>query len=87
MKIITLCECGLGTSYLLKYTVEKALRVLNLTAEVITSSAASGPEEADLYIMPFGLNPQVRMGVKTNYIMIRNVMDVDEVIACLKERS
>ncbi len=69
---------------MLKFTVEKALYALGMTAEVIPGGAAGGIENADLYVMPFGLNPQRRLGEKTNYIVVRNVADADEVIAHLK---
>lgn len=79
MKIITLCGCGLGTCFVLKFTAEKAVQRLRLDARILPRDLNSfHPEEADLYLIPYGLKaaPVEQCG---KVVAIRDVLSVDEV--------
>lgn len=79
MKIVTLCGCGLGTCFILKFTAEKALRELGIRATIVPSDTGScHTEHADLYLAPYGLDTTV-LDDAANIVAIRNVVSVPEV--------
>ena len=85
MKIVTICGCGLGTCFVLKFTTEKAARELNISATVIPSDIGScALEEADLYLAPYGLNTEAGGTGRLKITAIRNVVSVSEVKAALQ---
>lgn len=79
MRIVTLCGCGLGTCFILKFTAEKAAHELGIQAEVVPSGISScNIEEADLYLAPFGLDTG-SVGSNAPIETIRNVISTEEV--------
>lgn len=79
MKIVTLCGCGLGTCFILKFSAEKAVRELGIQATIVPSDITScSTETADLYLAPFGLEVET-MDRSTPIIMVKNVLSVAEV--------
>ena len=85
MKIITLCGCGLGTCFVLKFTAEKAAKELNLQALITPSDiGSSGLEQADLYLVPYGLNSALCVRGSGKVVSIRNVVSVAEVKAAIQ---
>ena len=86
MKIVTLCGCGLGTCFILKFTAEKALERLGLIAEIVPCSIGScSTEHADLYLAPSGLDTSP-MDVSEGYVAaIRNVLSTDEVVYAIEQ--
>lgn len=91
MKIVTLCGCGLGTCFILKFTAEQALNKLGITAEVIPCGIENGSvEKADLYLVPYGLEYSLGVDSSSKVAAIRNVLSVQEVgdaIKCLLGRG
>ena len=86
MKIVTLCGCGLGTCFILKFTAEKAVRELGLQAAVVPSDIGSfGLEKADLYLAPYGLDSPLGLHKDTEIIAIRNVVSVPEVKSAIEK--
>lgn len=86
MKIVTLCGCGLGTCFILKFTAERAARELGLSVEVVPSSISSCDiEPADLYLAPYGLDARGVMP-SAPVAMIRNVVSTEEIKRAIQER-
>lgn len=86
MKIVTLCGCGLGTCFILKFTAEKAARELGLKASVVPSDIGScALEKADLFLAPFGLDSPPGMGKNIEIIAIRNIVSVPEVKSAIEK--
>jgi PTS system ascorbate-specific IIB component len=86
MKIITLCGCGLGTCFILKFIVEKALKRMGVEAEVEPcdlSNAALG--NADIYVFPQGLRADEDLPERAHCIEIYNVIDDQEIENKLKK--
>ena len=85
LKIATLCGCGLGTSFLLKFTAEKAVKELGIEARVFPGSMDRyGMEKADLYLFPYGLSTDTAHR-KEAMAPIHNVLDVEEVKQAILE--
>lgn len=79
MKIVTLCGCGLGTCFILKFAAEKAVKELGIQATIVPSDISSyNVEEADLYLVPFGLDTGA-VDKHIPIVPIRNVVSVTEV--------
>lgn len=86
MKIVTLCGCGLGTCFILKFTAEKALERLGRTAEIIPCSIGScSTEHADLYLAPSGLDITPKNVSEGCVVAIRNVLSIDEVVCAIEQ--
>ena len=77
MKIICVCGLGMGSSLILKMTVEKALSELGISADV--EHSASGTIQ--------GLNPDIivasedfrdELAGKSNVVYVKNVVKVQE---------
>lgn len=79
MRIVTLCGCGLGTCFILKFTAEKAVRELGIQASVIPGGISSYEiEDADLYLIPYGLDATA-IGRKGLVVAIHSVVSTEEV--------
>lgn len=84
MKIITLCGCGLGTCFLLKFTVEKVLAKHGVSAQVTPCDLGSAPlEYADIYVFPQGLETKGTLSPGAKFVEIENVIDEVEIEAKL----
>lgn len=80
MKIVTLCGCGLGTSYILKITAERALREIGMNACIVPCDIGScSSEKADLYLAPYGLNSPLGVTEHMHIVAIHNIVSVPEV--------
>lgn len=80
MRIVTLCACGLGTCFALKIKTEEALERLGRFCEVIPCDVSSGfLEQADLYVMPYGLDMDESIEAGGSVLVIEDVVDVDEI--------
>ncbi|HEY0259331.1 MAG TPA: PTS sugar transporter subunit IIB [Lacisediminihabitans sp.] len=89
MNIICVCGMGIGTSILLKMSVDKAADELGLDAEVTTAdigTAKGAAQGADL-ILTSGELAEELGGVSTPVIVIDNFMDGDEIKKKLQEAT
>ena len=81
MKIVAVCGMGIGTSVLLKMNAEKALRALDVDAEVEAAdigSARGAARMANLVLTSAELADEIG-DVPTEVIVISNVTDVAEI--------
>lgn len=80
MRIVTLCACGLGTCFALKIKTEEALKRLGRSCQVLPCDVSSGfLEQADLYVMPYGLDMDGTIMTESSVLVIEDVLDVDEI--------
>lgn len=85
MKIVTLCGCGLGTCFTLRFIVEEALREHGLKAQVVTCDLGSASfEHADIYLFPHGLRASGSLPEDARLVEIENVLDGGEIWEKLK---
>lgn len=78
MKIVCVCGLGMGTSLIMKMTVDKAARELGLDAEVEHWDAGTvGSKEVDLIVAAedFAEN----LAAHENVILVKNILDGTEV--------
>lgn len=86
MKILAVCGMGLGSALILRMQAEKALRALDLeadleVADIGTARAAAG--NADIILTTEELAEQLGE-VKPKVVTISNFIDLDEMVAKLK---
>lgn len=80
MKIVTLCTCGLGTCFILKVKTEEVLAGLGLSWEVVPCDLSSSQmEQADLYLVPYGMDVDLISMRKIPVIMIHDVVNTEEI--------
>jgi len=85
MRIVTVCGCGLGTCFILKFTVEKVLGRLGVAAEVTPCDISSAAlEKADIYIFLLGLQVEGEFSADARCIEIYDVIDEMEIEEKLK---
>ena len=80
MKILAVCGAGVGTSVLLKMNAEKALRTLDLEAEVSAVNLATALETQDAQIIlttPDLVDKLV--GTRSEVIAIEGLFDLNEI--------
>lgn len=80
MKILAVCGMGLGSALLLRMLVEKAVKRLNLDAQVTVadiSTARGAGTDADVIVTSAELAEQLG-SVQGKIITIKNYIDVDE---------
>ena len=80
MKILAICGMGLGSSIILKITLEKALSKLGLEAEIELSDITVGrglAESADIVVTSEELAERIG-GVKAKIVTIKDYFNVDE---------
>ncbi|MRH43712.1 PTS ascorbate transporter subunit IIB [Aquibacillus halophilus] len=85
MKIITVCGMGLGTSLMLKMTVERVLQAKGIKGEVEAidiGSAASA--NADLIVTNHEFVKELQ-GTKAKVVAIKNIASEKEVAEALAE--
>lgn len=81
LRIMAVCGMGLGSSLVLKLSVEKALKELGLKAEIITAdiTAAKGAgSDVDIVITSNELARQLE-GIKPKIVTVKNYVDVEEI--------
>ncbi len=80
MRIVTLCACGLGTCFALKIKTEEALERMGIFCEILPCDVSSGfLEQAELYVMPYGLDMGGITIADSSVLVIEDVLDVDEI--------
>ncbi len=85
MKIVTLCTCGLGTCFILKVKTEEVLAELGYSCEVVPCDLSSSQmEEADLYLVPYGMDVDTISMRKVPIILIQDVVNTEEIREKLK---
>lgn len=87
LKILAVCGMGLGSSLVLKLSIEKALKELNLEGEVITAdivTAKGAGLDADVIITSNELAQQLGE-VNIPIITIKNYVNVTEFVEGLKK--
>lgn len=84
MKILAVCGFGVGSSMVLKFTIEKAAAELGLVAEVentdLTSAQSMDPHAI---FTSYQLVDQLKAAVNVPVFPVRNYMDQNEVKAQL----
>lgn len=85
MKIVTLCTCGLGTCFILKVKTEEVLAELGVSCEVVPCDlSGSQMEQADLYLVPYGMDVDWIAMHKIPVIVIHDVVNAEEIRDKLK---
>ncbi|WP_294463762.1 PTS sugar transporter subunit IIB [uncultured Anaerofustis sp.] len=75
MKIITVCGMGMGTSLILKMTIESVLKKEGLSAEVVHSDLGSAKAlNADLFAISVDMISAFEDSGK-NYVAVQSVFD------------
>lgn len=84
MKILAVCGFGVGSSMVLKMTLEKAVKELGLDAEVKNTDIASAKaEQADVYFTSAELKPDLESSTNKPVYAIKRYMDKDEVLKAM----
>ncbi|MGB9780923.1 PTS sugar transporter subunit IIB [Caldanaerobacter sp.] len=81
LKIMAVCGMGLGSSLVLKMSIEKAVKELNLEAEVITTditTAKGAGSDVDIVITSNELAQQLE-GIKPKIAVVKNYVNVQEI--------
>ncbi len=87
MKILAVCGMGLGSALLLRMLVEKAVKKLNLDADITVadiSTARGAGSDADIIVTSAELAEQLG-SVKGKIVTIKNYVDVNEMIEKLSK--
>lgn len=87
MKIITVCGMGIGTSVLLKMNAEKALRALDLDADVEAAdigTARGAARTAELVLTSEDLVEEIGQ-VPAKIVVIDNFTSVSEIQSKIQE--
>lgn len=82
MKILAVCGFGMGSSMVLRFTIEKAAAALGVAAEVENTDLASAQAiRADVVFTSYELVDQLRGTLQAPVLPIRNYLDQAEVQA------
>lgn len=87
MRIVVVCGMGIGTSILLKMTAEKALRTMDIDADVEAAdigTARGAARTANIVLTSADLVEEIGE-IPAKIIVINNFTDVNEVTEKLKE--
>ena len=80
MKILAVCGAGVGTSVLLKMNAEKALRTLDLEAEVVAMNLANALEVQDAQVILTTPDLVSKLeGTRSEVIAIEGIFDLNEI--------
>ncbi|KRM03973.1 hypothetical protein FC89_GL002375 [Liquorilactobacillus ghanensis DSM 18630] len=86
MKILAVCGFGVGSSMLLKMTAEKAVKELDINAEVEnTDLSTAQATPADLYLTSAELKTELVHSVNAPVYSVKKFMDKEEVKQCLMD--
>lgn len=86
MKILAVCAFGVGSSMILKLTIEKAAAELGVQADVENTDLASAPGmEADVIFTNYEWVDQLRGAVKAPIVPIRHYTNRAEVKSQLSD--
>lgn len=87
MKILAVCGFGVGSSMVLKMTIEKALRQLEVSAEVENTDIMTAKSATcDLIFTSPSLKSELETAVACEVIAIEKYVDVEEVKTKLKSQ-
>ena len=85
MKILAVCGFGVGSSLILKMTIEKALRELNVTAEVENTDVTSaGSTPCDAILTSKELYDNLRSSCSCPIYPVKHYMSKQEVTSVLE---
>lgn len=85
MKFLAVCGFGVGSSMILKMSIDKALKSLGVDAEVENTDVASvRGANCDAIFTSVELANELKSSVKVPVIPIKKYMDVNEVTEQLK---
>ncbi|MGL4561303.1 MAG: PTS sugar transporter subunit IIB [Brevinema sp.] len=85
VKICTVCHMGIGTSLLLKMSVDKALSELNIEGSVMCSEYTTAPStNSDLYITSPGIAEKLEHSTTAPIISVNEFMNINEISTKLK---
>ncbi|MGX7196774.1 PTS sugar transporter subunit IIB [Enterococcus olivae] len=80
MKILAVCGFGVGSSMVLKMSIDKVVKELGLNASVEnTDLSTAKATPADVYFTSHELLPELKASVKTPVYPVKKYMDVNEV--------
>ncbi|MGK0603703.1 hypothetical protein IGI66_002800 [Enterococcus sp. AZ048] len=86
MKILAVCGFGVGSSMVLKMTIDKVVKELELKATVEnTDLSTAKATPADVYFTSNELLNELKSSVKTPVYPIKKYMDVTEVRAQMEK--
>jgi PTS system ascorbate-specific IIB component len=86
MKILAVCGFGVGSSMVLKMTLDKVVKELNLDADVSnTDIATAKATKADVYFTSAELAPDLKESTDNPVIPIKKFMDKEEVKTALQK--
>ncbi|MBW9212910.1 MULTISPECIES: PTS sugar transporter subunit IIB [Terrabacteria group] len=86
MKILAVCGFGVGSSMVLKMTIDKAIRELNIDAEVENTDLSSAKSmDADVYLTSSELKEELSRNTTKPVYPIKKYMDKEEVKDALKQ--
>ena len=75
MKILAVCGFGVGSSLVLRMTIEKVVRELGINTDLSTAKATP----ADVYFTSFELQQELEKTIKAPIYPIKKYMDANEV--------
>ncbi|MFT8356164.1 MAG: PTS sugar transporter subunit IIB [Bifidobacterium aquikefiri] len=80
MKFLAVCGFGVGSSMVLKMTLDKVIKELGIEAETENTDIASAKaEDADAYFTSAELKPDLESSTNKPVIAIKRYMDASEV--------
>lgn len=85
MKFLAVCGFGVGSSMILKMSIDKAVRALGIDAEVENTDVASvRGANCDAIFTSVELAKELESSVKVPVLPVKRYMDVNEVTEQLK---
>ena len=80
MRVLTVCANGMGSSLILRMTVEAALKALHIDAEVeVSDSGTVGTNQADLIVTSASIAKVIGARIGTPIVQVVNFVDRKEV--------
>lgn len=80
MKILAVCGFGVGSSMVLKMTIDKVIKEMGVKASVEnTDLSTAKAENADIYFTSHELAAELRSSVKNPVYPVKKYMDKEEV--------
>ncbi len=86
MKILAVCGFGVGSSMVLKMTLDKVVKELGINAQVEnTDIATAKATNADVFFTSAELAPDIKKATNNPVYIIRRYMDKEEVKGEMKK--
>jgi len=87
MKVLTVCANGMGSSLVLKMTVEKAFKELGVKADVnATDLATLNTQKADVVITSPSLAKSIQPNEEQKLLVVTNFVDTESIKKMLIEK-